>query len=435
MSVLSGVIGILSLFVLLAIKMPVGFAMMAVGIVGITLLQSWNAALSTLSTETFELIMKPDLTIIPLFVLMGNLAGISGISANLYDAANTFMSRLRGGLASATIAACAGFSALSGSSIAAAVTMGQVALPEMRRLKYNMGFSAATVAAGGTLGILIPPSTGLVLYALLTEQSIGQLFVAGVLPGILLTCLFIIVISLTARFWPNRVHDAQGEVPTIQNKLSALSGACPFLGLVIVTVGGIYTGIFTPVESASVGVMLALVIALWRKSLTFSKFLDALRNTLVTSAMCYTIVMGANVLNPFLARSGLTSAVTETLLGLGLSANGTLLMILAIFLVLGTFMEGFAMLVLIVPIVFPVITSLGIDPIHFGILLVVAMEVGMITPPVGLNVFVVRSLVPDVPSGQIYSAILPFVFAMLACIGLLVAFPEIALFLPSAMYR
>lgn len=435
MSVLSGVIGILALFVLLAIKMPVGFAMMAVGIVGITLLQSWNAALSTLSTETFELIMKPDLTIIPLFVLMGNLAGISGISANLYDAANTLMSRLRGGLASATIAACAGFSALSGSSIASAVTMGQVALPEMRRLKYNMGFSAATVAAGGTLGILIPPSTGLVLYALLTEQSIGQLFVAGVLPGILLTCLFIIVISLTARFWPNRVHDAQSEVVTIQSKLAALAGAFPFLGLVIVTVGGIYTGIFTPVESASVGVMLALVIALWRKSLTLSKFLDALRNTLVTSAMCYTIVMGANVLNPFLARSGLTSAVTETLLGLGLSANGTLVMILAIFLVLGTFMEGFAMLVLIVPIVFPVITSLGIDPIHFGILLVVAMEVGMITPPVGLNVFVVRSLVPDVPSGQIYSAILPFVFAMLACIGLLVAFPEIALFLPSAMYR
>jgi tripartite ATP-independent transporter DctM subunit len=435
MSVLSGVIGILALFVLLAIKMPVGFAMMAVGIVGITLLQSWNAALSTLSTETFELIMKPDLTIIPLFVLMGNLAGISGISANLYDAANTFMSRLRGGLASATIAACAGFSALSGSSIAAAVTMGQVALPEMRRLKYNLGFSAATVAAGGTLGILIPPSTGLVLYALLTEQSIGQLFVAGVLPGILLTCLFIMVISLTARFWPNRVHDAQGEVPTIQSKLSALSGAFPFLGLVIVTVGGIYTGIFTPVESASVGVMLALVIALWRKSLTLSKFLNALRNTLVTSAMCYTIVMGANVLNPFLARSGLTSAVTETLLGLGLSANGTLLMILAIFLVLGTFMEGFAMLVLIVPIVFPVITSLGIDPIHFGILLVVAMEVGMITPPVGLNVFVVRSLVPDVPSGQIYAAILPFVIAMLACIGLLVAFPEITLYLPSAMYR
>ena len=239
MSVLSGVLGILALFVLLAIKMPVGFAMMAVGIVGITLLQSWNAALSTLSTETFELIMKPDLTIIPLFVLMGNLAGISGISANLYDAANTFMSRLRGGLASATIAACAGFSALSGSSIAAAVTMGQVALPEMRRLKYNMGFSAATVAAGGTLGILIPPSTGLVLYALLTEQSIGQLFVAGVLPGILLTCLFIIVISLTARFWPNRVHDAQSEVQIIQSKLAALDGALPILGLVIVTVGGI----------------------------------------------------------------------------------------------------------------------------------------------------------------------------------------------------
>lgn len=428
-----GLVGIAVLFALLALRTPVGFAMAAVGLAGITILQNERAALATFSTETFELALKLDLIIIPFFVLMGNLAGVSGLSRNLYDAAYAWIGHRRGGLASATILGCTGFSALSGSSVASAVTMGQVALPEMRRYKYDEGFSAASVAAGGTLGILIPPSTGFVLYALLTEQSIGQLFVAGILPGILLMGLFLTTIAIVASLRPSVAPS--GERLTSQERHSATMKALPFLLVVVGTVGGIYAGIFTPMESAAIGVVATLAIALWRRSLTPSNFSRIVRQTVSTTVMCYTIIIGANVLNPFLARSGLTSWVSETVLSLPMGATATLLLILAVFVLLGTFMEGFAMLVLLVPIFFPVIMALGVDPIFFGVLVVIALEIGLITPPVGINVFVVKALVPHVPSTRIFLGILPFVIAMLIGVGLLLLFPQIALFLPSTMFR
>tara|TARA_R100000365_G_C2747356_1_gene77181 strand:- start:261 stop:1565 length:1305 start_codon:yes stop_codon:yes gene_type:complete len=428
-----GLIGIAVLFALLALRTPVGFAMAAVGLAGITILQNERAALATFSTETFELALKLDLIIIPFFVLMGNLAGVSGLSRNLYDAAYAWIGHRRGGLASATILGCTGFSALSGSSVASAVTMGQVALPEMRRYKYDEGFSAASVAAGGTLGILIPPSTGFVLYALLTEQSIGQLFVAGILPGILLMGLFLATIAIVASLRPSVAPS--GERLTSQERRSATLKALPFLLVVVGTVGGIYAGIFTPMESAAIGVVATLAIALWRRSLTPSNFSRIARQTVSTTVMCYTIIIGANVLNPFLARSGLTSWVSETVLSLPMGATATLLLILLVFVLLGTFMEGFAMLVLLVPIFFPVIMALGVDPIFFGVLVVIALEIGLITPPVGINVFVVKALVPHVPSTRIFLGILPFVIAMVLGVGLLLLFPQIALFLPSTMFR
>ncbi|WP_425033057.1 TRAP transporter large permease [Pelagibacterium sp.] len=428
-----GLVGIAVLFALLALRTPVGFAMAAVGLAGITILQNERAALATFSTETFELALKLDLIIIPFFVLMGNLAGVSGLSRNLYDAAYAWIGHRRGGLASATILGCTGFSALSGSSVASAVTMGQVALPEMRRYKYDEGFSAASVAAGGTLGILIPPSTGFVLYALLTEQSIGQLFVAGILPGILLMGLFLTTIAIVASLRPSVAPS--GERLTSRERYSATMKALPFLLVVVGTVGGIYAGIFTPMESAAIGVVATLAIALWRRSLTPSNFSRIVRQTVSTTVMCYTIIIGANVLNPFLARSGLTSWVSETVLSLPMDATATLLLILAVFVLLGTFMEGFAMLVLLVPIFFPVIMALGVDPIFFGVLVVIALEIGLITPPVGINVFVVKALVPHVPSTRIFLGILPFVTAMVLGVGLLLLFPQIALFLPSTMFR
>ncbi|WMT89370.1 TRAP transporter large permease [Pelagibacterium sp. H642] len=428
-----GLIGIGILFALLALRTPVGFAMAAVGLAGITILQNERAALATFSTETFELALKLDLIIIPFFVLMGNLAGVSGLSRNLYDAAYAWIGHRRGGLASATILGCTGFSALSGSSVASAVTMGQVALPEMRRYKYDEGFSAASVAAGGTLGILIPPSTGFVLYALLTEQSIGQLFVAGILPGILLMGLFLATIAIIASLRP--AVAPSGERLTAHERRLATLKALPFLLVVVGTVGGIYAGVFTPMESAAVGVVATLAIALWRRSLTPSNFSRIVRQTVSTTVMCYTIIIGANVLNPFLARSGLTSWVSETVLSLPMGATATLLLILLVFVLLGTFMEGFAMLVLLVPIFFPVIIALGVDPIFFGVLVVIALEIGLITPPVGINVFVVKALVPHVPSTKIFLGILPFVISMLVGVSILLLFPQIALFLPSTMFR
>lgn len=428
-----GLVGIAVLFALLALRTPVGFAMAAVGLAGITILQNERAALATFSTETFELALKLDLIIIPFFVLMGNLAGVSGLSRNLYDAAYAWIGHRRGGLASATILGCTGFSALSGSSVASAVTMGQVALPEMRRYKYDEGFSAASVAAGGTLGILIPPSTGFVLYALLTEQSIGQLFVAGILPGILLMGLFLATIAIVASLRPSVAPS--GERLTSQERRSATLKALPFLLVVVGTVGGIYAGIFTPMESAAIGVVATLAIALWRRSLTAFNFSRIVRQTVSTTVMCYTIIIGANVLNPFLARSGLTSWISETVLSLPMGATATLLLILLVFVLLGTFMEGFAMLVLLVPIFFPVIMALGVDPIFFGVLVVIALEIGLITPPVGINVFVVKALVPHVSSTRIFLGILPFVTAMVLGVGLLLLFPQIALFLPSTMFR
>lgn len=481
-----GLIGIAALFALLLMRMPVAITMITVGLLGIASLNSWDAAYGTLIRETFVLASFNELSVIPLFVLMGNIASVSGMSRDLYDAAYSWLGGLRGGLASATIVGCAGFAALSGSSVASAVTMGRVALPEMKRYKYDAKLATGSVAAGGTLGILIPPSTGFVIYAVLTEESIGRLFVAGVLPGLLLTAMFVGTILLLTTWKPDlgpvrEIEHARevywshwrkraflievviGAAATFvtllykpelwwlpaavtilflatlaissRDKFEALLRAAPIISIIILTLGGIYFGWFTPVEAAGVGAFLAIIVAIWRRSLNRETTTNILLQTVRTSALSFLILIGAHVFSPFLALSQIPQALSDILLGLDIGRIGVLLIILAAYIVLGTFLEGFAMLVLSLPIIFPLIVELGFDPIWFGVVVVITLEMGLISPPVGVNVFVVKSMAEDVPMQQIFWGILPFWLAMLACLIVLIIFPEIATFLPNTMFN
>jgi tripartite ATP-independent transporter DctM subunit len=429
---LAGVAGIGVLLVLLALRMPVGIAMMLVGTGGIALLANERAALSTLTNEAITITTKVELLVIPLFILMGNLATASGLSRNLYDAAYAWVGARRGGLASATVLGCAGFSALCGSSVASAVTVGRVALPEMQRHRYDPGLATGTVAAGGTLGILIPPSSGFVVYAILTEQSIGQLFIAGILPGLLLTGLFVLTVWLIVS--RNPALGPPGPRLPRAERLAALAGAGPILFVMIGTIGGIYAGMFTPMEAAAVGAILTLLIAMLRRGLTLSAAGQVLSDTARTSAMIYVILVGAHVFGPFLARTGLPGALSDWMIGLGLGPYGTLAIILLALILLGCFLECFAMLVLTLPILFPTVIALGFDPIWFGVVMVIVLEMGLITPPVGVNVFVVKSIARDVPLGQMFRGVLPFWGAMMVCTLLLIIFPQIATFLPQTMF-
>jgi len=429
----TGIVGILCLFVLLAIRVPVAIAMIVVGFIGTGLLNSWPAAMSTLSGETFEIARFYELSVIPLFVLMGNLAAVSGMSRDLYAAAYAWVGNWRGGLASSTIVGCAGFAALSGSSIASAVTMGRVSLPEMRRYKYDDKLATGCIAAGGTLGILIPPSTGFVIYAILTEESIGRLFMAGILPGLLLTSLFMLTIYLLTRLEP--AAGPAGPATDLTEKLTSLRRAGAIVAIVLVTIGGIYGGVFTPVEAAGVGAFLALVVALIRRSLSWSGLERVLLQTVRTTAMSFMILIGAHIFSPFLALTHIPGDLAALLIGLDIGPFGILAIVLVAYVIMGTFLEGFAMLVLTLPIVFPLIVQLGFDPIWFGVVMVIVLEMGLISPPVGVNVFVVKGIAADVPMGRIFAGILPFWLAMGVCLAVLVAFPQIALFLPNSMFN
>ncbi|MEP2533220.1 TRAP transporter large permease [Shimia sp.] len=427
-----GLIGVLGLFGLLALRMPVGLALIVVGTLGIWSLSNSTVALATLGDETWVVVTQSTLTVIPLFILMGNVASISGMSRNLYDAAFAFIGHRRGGLAGATIIGCGGFAALSGSSVASALTMGRVALPEMKRFEYDDRLATGAVAAGGTLGILIPPSTGFIVYAILTEESIGQLFIAGILPGLLLMILFALTVSAVC--WFNPALGPAGPRSSAGERIRSLAAAAPLILIILVTIGGIYLGVFTPVEAAGVGAVLTSIVALLRGTVTISTAVSVLLRTVKTTAMTYLILIGAHVFTPFLARSRLPDLLVEQLIGLGLGAYGTLIVILLALIILGTFLEGLAMLVLTLPIIFPIILALGFDPIWFGVLMVIVLEMGLITPPVGLNVFLVKMIAPSVPLSKIFSGIAPFWVAMLAALILLILFPQIALFLPHQMF-
>ncbi|MEM7258212.1 MAG: TRAP transporter large permease [Pseudomonadota bacterium] len=445
---LIGIIGLATLFILLALRMPVGLSMLGVGLVGTIVVnanqfiavgmssdQAWSRGLriaySNLSGETFEAASNYNLLVIPMFVLMGSLAGVSGMSNDLYRAAYRWMGHLRGGLASATIAACAGFAALSGSSLASAVTMGRVALPEMKRYKYDDALSTGSVAAGGTLGFLIPPSGGMIIYAVLTEQSIGRLFMAGIMPGILLTLLFIAAILFTVT--RNPAAGPKGERSSKSDRHSALLGALPIFAVVGITIGGMYTGFFTPVEASSVGAFLTFCVALLRRSLSFGALKTVVLQTMNATSTVFLIIIGAFVFIPFMSITELPANLVEILTALPIGETGILLVIIAAYMFLGMFLESIAMLVLTIPVVIPIAIGLEWDLIWFGIIVVIALEMGMISPPVGINVFVVKSIAPDVPMGRIFAGIWPFWFAMAAMIGLLILFPQIALYLPQKL--
>jgi tripartite ATP-independent transporter DctM subunit len=326
---------------------------------------------------------------------------------------------------------CAGFAALSGSSVASALTMGRVSLSEMKRFNYSPRLSTGAVAAGGTLGILIPPSTGFVIYAILTRESIGRLFLAGVLPGLLLTFMFVMSIWILTFFKPEL--GPPGPATTWRDKIKASIGALPIMVIVLMTIGGIYSGIFSPVEAAAVGVGLTIVGGTLAGSLNIAKFVNALKDSVSTTATVMLILIAAHVIGPFLALSHMPTFVGEFLTSLDIGRYGILALILITYLVLGCFMEGFAMMVLTLPIFFPVIVSLGFDPIWFGVVVVMVLEMGLITPPVGINVFIVKSVAPDVPLKEIFIGVLPFLIAMIIAMIFIVMFPAIALYLPNTM--
>ena len=425
-------LGFLALLALLLIRMPAGLAMLVVGVAGIALIRP-GAVVPVLAGEVFAVASRYSLTILPLFMLMGNLAVVSDMSRDLYRAAHAWLGRVRGSLASASIVACAGFSALSGSSLAAALTMGRVTLPEMRRFGYDDSLATGAIAAGGTLGFLIPPSAGLVIYGIITEESIGRLFMAGVIPGILLTLLFVLAVWIVVRRDPDKAPHSSEPVPW-GDRFGATARAAWIMGIVVVTIGGIYAGIFSAIEAAGVGALLTLVAACVRRALNRKTAREVVNATLKASGTAFLVLFGAFVFKVFLGLTGVAFAASEWVGEQGFSGAQVVMLVLVMFIVLGTFLDGFAMLVLTVPLVQPILESLGVDMIWFGVMIVITLEMGLISPPVGLNIFVVKGVAPDVPVYRMFRGIVPFWIAMLAALILIALFPRLATLLPNAMY-
>ncbi|MFW2367978.1 MAG: TRAP transporter large permease [Desulforhopalus sp.] len=429
--VLIGVLGIILLFILFALRMQIGFAMALVGFLGFFALNSFESAIGVLGIEPFKASANYTLSVIPLFMLMGQFANHSGMGAEVYRALYRWIGFLPGGLAMATVGACACFAAISGSSLATVATFGTIALPEMKKLNYSDSLATGCIAAGGTLGILIPPSSVLILYGILTEQGIGELFVAGMIPGILLALLFIITIYLTTKFRPSA--GAPGPKFTTAEKVSALKSTWSLLTLFLLVIGGLYTGWFTPTEAAGAGAFGAFVMLILKRRLTWNNLLDSLRDSASATAMIFGILIGAFIFQYFITLSQIPDRLATWVVGIGVGRYFILSMIIATFIVLGFFMEGLSIMVLAVPIIFPIVVQLGFDPIWFGIIITLTMEMSLITPPVGVNVFVLSGVAKDVPMNTIFKGVIPFWFAMLACIIILVVFPQIVMFLPSTM--
>ena len=428
-----GLAGIVALFALFILRMPVGLSMLTVGFLGTVAIRGWTHALPSLSSETFAIASFYQLTIIPMFVLMGNIAGASGMGRDLYNAAYAWVGHIRGGLASATVIACAFFASLCGSAAASAVTMGRVALPEMKRFKYDDALATGTVASGGTMGFIFPPSAGLVIYGLLTEQAIGRLFLAGVIPGLILTVLFLITIQIVT--WRRPSAGPAGPRASMTDRMATLRQSVPILLVIIATIGGMYVGLFTPIEASGFGASLTLLVALLRRKLNWPVLKAIVLQTMRTSATIFLILMGAYVFIPFMTLSQLPEIVVGFLLGFDLGTTVTLIVIIVTYLLLGTFMEDISMLILTLPIVMPVLKALGVDMIWFGVVAVLIIQMGILSPPVGLNVFIVKGIVPDVPMYTIFRGIWPFWYAMGILIVLLLVFPQLALFLPNTMFR
>jgi C4-dicarboxylate transporter DctM subunit len=426
-----GMLGIVGLFVLLSAGMYIGMAMLLVGFLGYCLIMGVSAGLGLLSLVPYSAGSSYMLTVIPLFVLMGQFAYLSGISSDIYKSVYCWLGSLPGGLSMATVMGCAGFGAVSGSSLATAATMGTVAIPEMKRYRYDPKLATGCVAAGGTLGILIPPSLGFVIYGIIAEQSIGKLFMAGILPGILLAGLFVLTIFLQCKIKP--AMGPPGESTSFRERIISLVGIWGMLVLFLLVMGGIYLGVFTPTEAAGVGAFGAFLIALFKGKLNYQNIMKSLLETGKTTAMLFMIIIGAEILSKFLGATMLPMKLAEYVAGLPLNRYIILTFIIFTYLILGCVMDCVAIMILTTPIIFPVVSALGFDPIWYGVIMVVVLEVGLITPPVGMNVFVIRSVSGDIEIGTIFAGILPFLGACIVAVILLVLFPEIALFVPGLM--
>ncbi|MDH3838695.1 MAG: TRAP transporter large permease [Desulfobacteraceae bacterium] len=427
----TGIIGIIILIVLLYSKMPVGFAMGFLGLIGFSYVVNIDAGLNLLARDVWDVFSSYNLTVIPLFVFMGQIAFHAGISRRLYDSAYVLLGHRRGGLAMTTVGACAAFSAICGSTNATAATMATVALPEMKRYGYDMGLATGTVAAAGSLGILIPPSVIFIVYGILTEQSIGKLFAAGILPGILLCLLFLLTIHL--RVMKNPSLAPPGPKSNIREKFRSFTGILETLLLFALVMGGIFFGIFTPTEAAAIGAFMTLLIAIIRGQLHWKGFIQSLADTTKISCMIMVIVTGAVIFGHFMAITRIPYILADYVSSLPLPPHAIIGVIIFVYLIGGCFMDALAMIMLTIPIFFPVVQTLGFDPIWFGVVIVLITEMGVITPPVGINVYVVYGVARDVPLEKIFRGVFPMLISLLVCNLLLILFPQIALWLPSLM--
>ncbi|MFM1949254.1 MAG: Sialic acid transporter permease protein SiaT [Pseudomonadota bacterium] len=424
-------IGFAAIFALALLRMPLAFSMGLVGVVGIGLTRGWMPALASTAQVVQETGFAYTLSVIPLFILMGNFVARAGLAHELFHAAYTFIGHRRGGLAHATIAACAGFGAICGSSIATAATMSKVAYPSMKKLGYSDALSTGVIASGGTLGIMIPPSTIMVIYGIVTETHIGKLFAAGVFPGILTAILLMLaVVFMTLR---DPEHAPPGEHFTWSQRFEALRGIWGVLLLVIVVLGGIYGGIFTATEGAGMGAAGAFLFAWARKALTWDVLISILVESARTTGMLFTLLIAATVFANFVNFTTMPGDLKEWITHLGLSPIMVVGAMMLIYIILGTVMEELTMVLLTIPLFFPIVVQLGFDPVWFGVLIVMVIQIGLISPPVGMNLFVLNTLLPKVGLGTIFSGCWPFVVMQIVTLAILLSFPAISLYLPSLM--
>jgi C4-dicarboxylate transporter, DctM subunit len=429
--VIEALIGFAAIFALALLRMPLAFSMGLVGIVGIGLTRGWDPAFASTAQVVHETGFAYTLSVIPLFILMGNFVARAGLAHELFAAAYAFIGHFRGGLAHATVAACAGFGAICGSSIATAATMSKVAYPSMKKLGYSDSLATGVMAAGGTLGIMIPPSTIMVIYGIITETNIGKLFAAGVIPGILTALLMMgAIVYMTSK---DPEHAPAGKRSTWPERWAALRGIWGVVLLVFVVLGGIYGGLFTATEGAGFGAAGAFLFALARRRLTWAILTQVLVESARTTAMLFTLLIAATIFANFVNFTTMPNDLKEWITHLGLSPVLIITAMMFIYIVLGTVMEELTMVLLTIPLFFPIVTALGFDPVWFGVLIVMIVQIGLISPPVGMNLFVINTLLPKVGLGNIFKGCWPFVLVMIFVLGLLIAFPQLSLWLPSLM--
>ncbi|MCY1165982.1 C4-dicarboxylate TRAP transporter large permease protein DctM [compost metagenome] len=425
------VLGFLVLFILMLLRVPVGMAMGLVGVTGYSYIVGPGPALKLVGQTSMRTVTDYTFGVIPMFMLMGAFVSISGVSKELFKAANAFLGHLRGGLGVATVIACGGFAAICGSSVATAATFSSVAYPEMRRYGYPQSFSTGVIAAGGTLGAMLPPSTVLAVYAIITQQDIGKLFMAGILPGLLAMAMYVMTIAIIVRVRPELLP--AGEFKPWKERFKGLKDVWAPLVLFAFVIGGLYGGVFTPTEAGGMGAGGAFILGVVRGRLNRAQIREALLQATRTSAAVFTVLIGALLFGYFLTITQTPQKLTEFLTGMGIGRYGVLALIMVMYLVLGCLMDAMAMIILTVPIIYPVIVHMGFDPIWFGIIIVMTVELGLIHPPVGMNVFVIKSVVKDVSFTTIFKGVLPFVATDLIRLVILIAFPIIALWLPGRM--
>jgi len=426
------VTGFAALFALMLLRVPVGIAMGVVGVLGFGyMIGDIGPALKLLAQSPIRTATDAEFAVIPLFLLMGAFASASGMSRELFRASNTFLGHLRGGLGIATIVACGGFAAICGSSVATAATFSKVAYPEMRQYGYPQSFATGVIAAGGSLGIMIPPSTVFAVYGLITEQDIGKLFIAGIVPGLVAVGMYIATINIIAFVRPGFLPATPRH--TWAERIAAARDVWAVVLLFVFIIGGLYGGLFTATEAAGMGAAGAFIISVLRQKLSREDFWRCLIESLRTTAAVFTILIGALIFGYFLTITQTPQKITEFLTGLGLGPYGVLILIMLMYLVLGCIMDAMAMIILTIPIVFPVIKTLGFDPIWFGVIIVMTVELGLIHPPVGMNVFVIKSVIKDVKLSTVFYGVMPFVLTDILRLAILIALPILATWLPSHM--